>query len=182
MSTARRIEANRANARGSTGPRTAAGKTRSSRNARRHGLSVPVDRDPALMTEVEEFARRLFGEVEDAESAALARAFAEAEVDLARVKRARLELMRRVLALPSSDESAEDDAIGDAAVDEAPSEWASSAVSEAAVSDAIRQLATLNRYERRARARRRRAVRAFTDRFIDAIQRKGLSALDTATE
>ena len=36
--TAAQLEARKANARKSTGPRTAAGKRRSSRNARKHGL------------------------------------------------------------------------------------------------------------------------------------------------
>jgi hypothetical protein len=41
MATAKQIAANRANARRSTGPRTALGKLKSSRNALRHGLSIP---------------------------------------------------------------------------------------------------------------------------------------------
>lgn len=47
MSSERRSRANRQNARASTGPRTAAGKARSSRNARTHGLNTPPD--PALI-------------------------------------------------------------------------------------------------------------------------------------
>jgi hypothetical protein len=41
--TEKQIAANRANAKKSTGPKTAVGKLRSSRNAYRHGLSVPGD-------------------------------------------------------------------------------------------------------------------------------------------
>src|SRR4051812_6559710 len=40
MTSERRIAANRANARRSTGPRTAAGKLRAIQNARRHGLAA----------------------------------------------------------------------------------------------------------------------------------------------
>src|SRR5579859_1041179 len=40
MAAAAQIAANRRNARGSTGPRTAAGKAAASRNARRHGLTA----------------------------------------------------------------------------------------------------------------------------------------------
>ena len=40
MTSARKLEANRRNARASTGPRTAAGKARAAQNARRHGLSL----------------------------------------------------------------------------------------------------------------------------------------------
>ncbi|MCA1414691.1 hypothetical protein I6F30_26690 [Bradyrhizobium sp. NBAIM20] len=39
MASERKIAANRSNAKRSTGPKTEAGKTRSSRNARQHGLS-----------------------------------------------------------------------------------------------------------------------------------------------
>jgi hypothetical protein len=42
MASNRQIEANRGNAKRSTGPKTEAGKTRSSRNSLRHGLSRPT--------------------------------------------------------------------------------------------------------------------------------------------
>jgi hypothetical protein len=47
----RKIAANRANARRSTAPTTAAGRARSARNAVRHGLSVPVLADPERRAE-----------------------------------------------------------------------------------------------------------------------------------
>lgn len=43
MATDRQIAANRANANKSTGPRSQAGRARSSQNARRHGLSIRCD-------------------------------------------------------------------------------------------------------------------------------------------
>ena len=54
---------NRLNARASTGPKTAIGKARVARNALRHGLSVPVVRDPALAPEIEALARRIMQSV-----------------------------------------------------------------------------------------------------------------------
>ena len=43
MTSRRQLAANRANARRSTGPKTAAGKVRSAGNARRHGLTAPPE-------------------------------------------------------------------------------------------------------------------------------------------
>jgi hypothetical protein len=56
---ARKLAANRANARRSTGPRTPEGKRRSRANALKHGLSVSVLADPRLAAEVEVLARRI---------------------------------------------------------------------------------------------------------------------------
>ena len=48
MISARRAQASRVNGRASKGPRTPAGKAISSRNARRHGLNIPLAADPRL--------------------------------------------------------------------------------------------------------------------------------------
>lgn len=45
MATEKQIKANRENAKRSTGPKTLAGRLKSSRNALRHGLSIPVTAD-----------------------------------------------------------------------------------------------------------------------------------------
>src|SRR5262245_10871286 len=67
LTSERKIEANRANARGSTGPKTGAGRARATRNALRHGLSLPVCSDPALSEEVEALAREIAGADANAE-------------------------------------------------------------------------------------------------------------------
>jgi hypothetical protein len=59
MASERQIAANLANALKSTGPRTAARRATSSRNAYRHGLSLPMAPDSEL---VESLARTLAGE------------------------------------------------------------------------------------------------------------------------
>jgi len=81
-----------------TGPRTRAGKAKVARNARRHGLSLPVLADPALAPEVAALARAIAGDGAGAARRAAAARIAEAQVDLVRVRRLRTELMAAVLA------------------------------------------------------------------------------------
>jgi hypothetical protein len=57
----RKIKANRANARASTGPQTVQGRARAVKNALRHALSLPVCSNPALSEEVETLAREIAG-------------------------------------------------------------------------------------------------------------------------
>jgi hypothetical protein len=99
----KRIEANRRNARRSTGPRTAAGKARAAQNARRHGLNVPASRDPAYVAEIAALARLIAGE--GAGGAAAQRylracAIAAAQIDVVRIRDARRQLWPSVLETP----------------------------------------------------------------------------------
>ena len=57
MATAKQIAANRRNAQRSTGPRTAAGRSMSSRNALRHGLSLPQEKNAATAAAIDELAQ-----------------------------------------------------------------------------------------------------------------------------
>jgi hypothetical protein len=84
------------NARACTGPKTAAGKARSARNARRQGLNLPVLVDPVLAPDVEALARRIAGEGASAETYALAVRIAEAQVDVMRVRRIRTALVAEI--------------------------------------------------------------------------------------
>jgi hypothetical protein len=59
---ARKLAANRANARASTGPRTAARKARSARNAVRHGLCSKAWAVPEVGRAIERWGRRFAGE------------------------------------------------------------------------------------------------------------------------
>jgi len=54
-----RDKANRTNARLSTGPKSTVGKKTTSKNALRHGLSVPVVHIPAVAGEIESLALRI---------------------------------------------------------------------------------------------------------------------------
>jgi hypothetical protein len=96
----RQWRANQANAKASRGPRTKAGKARSARNALRHGLSVPVCREPSLSLQAEEIALKLVGPDPDETLLDRARAFAEAQVDLNRVRARRNALVAQLLADP----------------------------------------------------------------------------------
>jgi len=130
-----RVRASRANARKSTGPRSRAGKARVGRNARRHGLSVPLLTDEMLAREVEELARRVevsaTGAALDAEGHAFACRIAEAMIDLRRVRAVKLLLVAKL----------------------------TSDLRKAA--GPLKALARLDRYERLALWRRRVTVRAF---------------------
>jgi hypothetical protein len=61
MISARKLRANRANSRRSTGPRTVAGRATAARNSRRHGLAIPIPSDPALSAQVEAMAQMIAG-------------------------------------------------------------------------------------------------------------------------
>ena len=101
MTSDRRQRANRANAKSSTGPKTAAGKARSAQNAFRHGLSVPVLSDPLLAPKIEAMAHRISEPYADAETVDRALRIAEAQFDLNRVRNSRRLLMTQFLVDPN---------------------------------------------------------------------------------
>jgi hypothetical protein len=134
MSSPARLLANRRNARNSTGPKTPAGAARASRNARRHGFTLPVLAEPSLAPEVDELAREIARSVAaaagNASALALACRIAEAMIDLRRIRLAKLPLVAALHADPAR-------------------------------SRTLRALARLDRYERHALWRRKAAARAF---------------------
>jgi hypothetical protein len=97
-----KIEANRRNARASTGPRTPEGKAIVAKNGRRHGLSLPACCDPAWSEEIKALARSIAGEGAGAERFDLACRVAEAQIDVMRARRARVEFFPAALQ-PESD-------------------------------------------------------------------------------
>jgi hypothetical protein len=126
MATEKQIAANRANAKKSTGPKTAAGRLKSSRNAFRHGLSLPLRFDMVSSAKADAITRALTSNQADEERLAAATEVAQAQLELLRVRAVRTELMAEV-----------DLASGDLRHP--------------------RRLAALDRYERLAATRRRRA-------------------------
>lgn len=94
MATEKQIAANRANAKRSTGPKTAAGRARSSRNAYRHGLSrdLPLD-DPAFRTRRDALMQALLEDKEPTEdNMAAALEAAEAHLKLLEIRTLRREM------------------------------------------------------------------------------------------
>jgi hypothetical protein len=175
----RKIRANRKNARASTGPKTAQGRSRSARNAFRHGLSLPVYSDPALCEEVNALAREIAGSDTDAEIQELARQVAEAQIDLRRVRYARHQVLSDALSFPYYESRA--DTRTKAAfirsllrpnapdlpmevvekfllsMPKGPQKFA------LILSQEAKRLLAMDRYERRALLRRRLAIRAFDE-------------------
>jgi hypothetical protein len=96
MASEKQIAANRANATRSTGPKTAAGKLKSSRNAYRHGLSGPRTLDRAVSTKVDAIARVLAGEQETGDRLTSATNFARAKLELLRIRKLRSEWLENI--------------------------------------------------------------------------------------
>ena len=62
MASERQLAANRRNARKSTGPRSGAGKTRASRNAYRHGLTLSITSTAEYAKQLETLVRKIAGD------------------------------------------------------------------------------------------------------------------------
>jgi len=180
----RKAKANRANARVSTGPNTFHGRARSARNAFRHGLSLPVQSDQALGEEVQALALQIAGPNASAQIQMLAFRVAEAEVDLRRVRFHQLlsQALRNPLYDSQANRPAKMTAI--ARLPLANASEMSVAAREKFVpstpqgankiatifSGEAKVLEAMDRYERRARSRRKFAIRAF-----DAAGRRKLT-------
>lgn len=184
MSSERRTNANRINARASTGPRTAAGKTRAARNAQRHGLSLPALTDPTWSVEITALARKIAGEDPNAEQWQLACRVAAAHIDVMRVRQARHQMVGQALKDPNyckptnamlrekwlrreygwpADEVRPE--VGESDTIDTPGKYAK------VLADLSTRLVLLDRYERRARSRLKFAIRAFDDACVDALRK-----------
>jgi hypothetical protein len=154
MMNERKAQANRANARKSTGPKTPRGKARAAGNARRLGLSLSVLADPMLSDQVAVLTRAIAGKASDGNSLELARRIAEAQIDLQRVRQARHQFFADRLKGAGPTRSLEK-ASGPNSASPVPHEFAGAILMED-----FKELQAIDRYERRALSRRRFAIRA----------------------
>lgn len=172
MASARKIKANQANAKASTGPKTARGKARSARNALRHGLSLPISADPNLAQEVRALALKLAGDNGSIGILQYALLVAEAQVELNRIRRARLNLLRQHVGDLGGDEMGNNSPVSKNSQAAKSSELsAESPVPEDCPGQGARtvtlnldpavldQLVKIDRYERRTLSKRKFAIR-----------------------
>lgn len=169
MTSAARLNANRENAKRSTGPRTESGKRRVAGNAVRHGLAMPLISFPELDAAAETLASLVAGENREPRRLSIARRIAEAQIDLKRVREARHAHLRHlaedpedwlretVLQFPFAREVAK------RMPETATAVRLGQAAATGQTGPAMRRWAVLlsrmDRYERRALSRRKSAVR-----------------------
>jgi hypothetical protein len=157
MASEGQIAANRRNARRSTGPRSGAGKKRASRNAYRHGLTMNITSTAAYAKQLDKLARKIAGNTDDAITLERARAIAQAELELARVRRAKVVLIERASAFGELDPPQLTVAVP-RPIDSATMPSQEPDRSAEAVRRVLPDLRKLERYERRSAARRDRAA------------------------
>jgi hypothetical protein len=149
-------------------------KARAAQNARRHGLNQSVISDRVLSEHVEALAHKIVGKAVNSEVYQLARSIAEPQIDLIRIRQARLDLLASNLSDPDYGK-AEAMAYNCKLVTKIlpyidmvpqllemlrlPPEGPHKIV--AALLDLTKQLRLMDRYERRALSRRKFAIREF---------------------
>ena len=159
MSSQKQTEANRRNGRKSRGPRTAVGKSFSSRNALRHGLTAITRHDPAFSPQIEVIARAICPDTSDPHLFKQALIIGETTLVLRCVRSERIARLERLLdrkaSAPSKPASAEKA--------RAKSRQSKASPPLDAMCLGIPELDRLERYERRALSRRKRAIEKFID-------------------
>jgi hypothetical protein len=156
----RQILANRRNAQKSTGPKTALGKKRSSKNAYNHGLSLPM-RNVGSQKQLEELSRLYAGDASDPKILALAERAADAQADLMRVRNVKTAMLERALMKAQGGNRAEPELL-----DSSRPLLIGEGEEEQSFVNAVRHILPeqikINRYEKRAASRRDRAIHELT--------------------
>jgi|SRR5579871_1371254 len=179
MTSSRRSEANRKNARLSTGPKTKAGKSRSARNALRHGLSQPLFYDAPLTTSRNTLTDQIMSGHKDRQLRVLAERVAEAHLELVRVHRVRDQIITLALTAPEDLSPGLCEGTG-VILDKTPLREQVKRLKQVqefqrltppvlipqpvrAFLGCLARLQAIGRYERSAQSRRRRAIAEFDD-------------------
>jgi hypothetical protein len=162
MPSKRQKGVNYANSAKGGGPRSAAGKMRSSRNSYRHGLAASLPCNAQQARRVETLARKIAGDTLDKLGLEHARQAAHAQLDLDEIRRVKAAMINQALALRQfgpepPDVAAELDAPASVTLQE-PERTAE------AIRRALPQLIKLERYENSAIVRRQRSLRAIYTR------------------
>jgi hypothetical protein len=155
MASERQIAANRRNAQKSTGPKTASGRKRSSKNAYRHGLSLPMS-NVGSEAQLKDLSRQLAGDVFSAEILAQAERAADAHLDLERVRRAKTAMIERALMKTQGGSPQQPELLDSSALPGGNEENEQRFVN--AVRHILPELTKICRYEKRAAGRRDRAI------------------------
>jgi hypothetical protein len=151
VATDQQIAANRRNARRSTGPRSRAGRKRSSRNSFRHGLATGVAANTERIKRIERLARKIAGASTDIVTLQCARTIAQAQFDFAQIARLKVVLMSRVGGFEMTDAGTVPTPITE------PDGTADT------IREMLSELIKLDRYERRAAVRRARALHSLLE-------------------
>ena len=177
MTLAPRILANRRNAKKSTGPRTEAGKRRVARNAIRHGLAAAVGMLPDASGEIAALANEIAGNAIDPVKRELARRVAEAQFEATRARQARHDLVRPPVhpngpdgeglrrdargALSENDPNLQDRWLAAGIRLSKPNDLTAEHLLPETIVELADELRRIDRYERRALSRRKKAIRDF---------------------
>ena len=137
----RKTISNRKNAQKSTGPKSELGRLRSSRNAFRHGLAMRLDPTSSFSEDIEALAVTLGSGARGQLLKEFARQAAEAQLDLFRIRKVRQRFSIR--------------------------SWTIQKPSSGIIPELNESLAQLERYERRAFSRRKRAMLAMRGNSTD---------------
>jgi hypothetical protein len=147
MISAKKLRANRSNAKKSTGPRTANGKSRTSRNALRHGLAGTLPSTASQSARVTQIADKLC--VNDPFPYRYDEALMIAEMQ---VLIERIRMYRAAIIVSGNAQSEGNGGLRTLALDQQD---------QRGFRKALPELARVERYEHRALSRRRRAIRRF---------------------
>jgi hypothetical protein len=189
MATERQIAANRRNAGKSTGPRSRAGKKRARQNAYQHGLTTSPHDSATVAKQVERLAREIAGNTDNEIVLQHAREAAQAEIDLARVRRVKVAFIERASAIGTLDRPqifnsvreasrflnsigrGETPTLPDRADPLSTMPTQEPERTAEAVRRALPDLVKLDRYESQAAARRHRAIRKIVKKKTGAAKR-----------